>query len=166
MSMGSSETRAIAMIKARTLTFTFPDSLTSCQQPRGAGYSARPYHEQVFTSPEIVDVVSRHGFPDSKMPRDQRGADAFIEVHVWDDGPRPAIAHEVVGQCVNQADRVGSCPFRSGAARKSAWSLKNVSAHEGIAPSRPVSRSPTALSGRDCEAVHAQWCTHLQDFRR
>jgi len=75
----------LAMFDARTITFTFPDSMTSCPQPRGPGYAARAYHGEVYTLSEIEDVVRRHGFPDLKP--NHRGRDAFIEVQVWDDRP-------------------------------------------------------------------------------
>jgi hypothetical protein len=83
----------LADFDARVLTFTFPDSMTSCPQPRGLGHVARPYHEQVFTLPEITDIVSRHGFPNPRTPRNQRPEDGFIEVQVWDDRPLVEFDH-------------------------------------------------------------------------
>lgn len=67
------------------LTFTYPDSMTSCPQSRG--HVTHACHGQVYTLSEIEDVVRRFGFPDPKLPRYLRGADAFIETQVWDDRP-------------------------------------------------------------------------------
>jgi hypothetical protein len=78
----------LADFDASMLTFTFPDSMTSCPQPRGPNYRAKPHHEQVFTLEEIRDVASRYGFPNPELPRERRGTeDAFIEVQIWDDRP-------------------------------------------------------------------------------
>ena len=79
----------LAAFDAHTLTFTFPDSMTSCPTSHG-GAGSHPYHGQAFTLSEIAEVVFRHGFPDPKLVREQRDADAFIEVQVWDDRPLAA----------------------------------------------------------------------------
>jgi hypothetical protein len=77
----------LADFSADMLTFTFPDSMTSCPELRGSDDSAHPCHGQVFTFTEMAEMVSRHGFPDPRLPREQRGPDAFIEVQLWDDRP-------------------------------------------------------------------------------
>jgi hypothetical protein len=75
------------MFDARTITFTSPDSMTSCPRARPEGHSDKPWHRQVFTLAEVTRVVARYGFPDPTLQRDQRGPDAFIEVQAWDDRP-------------------------------------------------------------------------------
>ena len=77
----------LSVFDARVLTFTYPDNMTSSSHAWRPGDATRAFHGQVHTLREIEDVVRRHGFPDPKLPRDLRGADAFIEVQVWDDRP-------------------------------------------------------------------------------
>jgi len=77
----------LAMIDPRLITFTFPDSMTSCPHLRSADHIGEPWHGQVFSLDEIEVAIARYGFPDPNQPREQRGSDAFIEVQVWDDGP-------------------------------------------------------------------------------
>lgn len=67
------------------LTFTYPDSMTSCPQLQSQEHTAHPYRGQVYTLREIEEVVSRYGFPDPELPRHVRGLDSFIEVQVWDN---------------------------------------------------------------------------------
>jgi hypothetical protein len=69
------------------ITFTFPDSMTSCPPLRDTKPPTDPRLGQVFTLDEIKEVVALHGFPDPSVPREVRGADAFIEMQLWDDRP-------------------------------------------------------------------------------
>ena len=69
------------------LTFTYPDSMSSCPQHHRTDRDIKPYQGQVYTLSEVKDVARRYGFPDPKLPRDVRGPDSFIEVQVWDDRP-------------------------------------------------------------------------------
>lgn len=82
----------LAMFDVGVLTFTFPDSMASCQQTNPEGHSGQPWQGQVFTLAEIAAIVARHGFPDPALPRDRRGPNTFIEVQVWDDRPLPKFA--------------------------------------------------------------------------
>ncbi|AYG60153.1 hypothetical protein QD460_21560 [Rhizobium jaguaris] len=77
----------LAIFDPGMITFTFPDSMTSCPFLRPADQSGEPWHGQVFTEDEIEDVIARYGFPDPAQSREVRGRDSFIEVQVWDDRP-------------------------------------------------------------------------------
>ncbi|MFK0162157.1 hypothetical protein [Rhizobium sp. NPDC090279] len=77
----------LAMFDVGMITFTFPDSMSSCLHLRSADDIDEPWHGQVFTRDEIEDVIARYGFPDPSQSRERRGPDAFIEVQVWDDRP-------------------------------------------------------------------------------
>ncbi len=85
----------IAGFNPDTITFTFPDSMTSCPYLRQSGLSREPWHGKVFTRGEIEDIIIRYGFPDPSLPREQRGPDAFIEVQVWDDRPLEDIRRQM-----------------------------------------------------------------------
>jgi hypothetical protein len=93
MADGEDQSRPVSIVvpldifDASVLTFTYPDSMTSCPHWREPGSTARAYHGQVYTLAEIGDVVRRYGFPDPNLSRNLRGADSFIEVQVWDDRP-------------------------------------------------------------------------------
>jgi hypothetical protein len=93
MTDGWDQTRPVSVIvpldifDSSVLTFTYPDSMTSCPQSRSPGRAAKAYQGQVYTLSEIENVVRRYGFPDPKWPRNLRGTDSFIEVQVWDDRP-------------------------------------------------------------------------------
>lgn len=72
------------------LTFTYPDSMASLPLGSDASLAAerRPYHGQVFTLPEIKQVVRRFGLPGpGGKARHVRRHDRFIEVQVWDGRP-------------------------------------------------------------------------------
>jgi hypothetical protein len=77
----------LVMFDQNCITFTFPDSMTSCPYLRQADQSDPPWLGQVFTFDEISQMVAGHGFPDPSKPRKKRGPDAFIEVQVWDNRP-------------------------------------------------------------------------------
>jgi hypothetical protein len=79
----------LAEFSPSTLTFTYSDSMTSYQIGIvGAERPScpEPYFGQVFTRPEIEEVVATLGLPsDQSEPGEWR--DFFIEVQVWDDRP-------------------------------------------------------------------------------
>ncbi len=77
----------LAIFDARMITFTFPDSMSSCPHLRAADDPHKPWHGQVFTLNEIEGIISRYGFPDPNQPREQREPDTFVEMQVWDDSP-------------------------------------------------------------------------------
>ena len=75
---------------AKSLTFTYPDSMASLPLGSHSGHAAdrKPYHGQVFTLDEIVSVVAEFGLPGERWLTDPAMTyDRFIEVQVWDDGP-------------------------------------------------------------------------------
>jgi hypothetical protein len=78
---------SLALFNPQRVTFTFPDSMTSCPHLRSSDQPDTSWHGQVFTLGEVTRMITRHGFPDPNQSRKQRGPDAFIEVQVWDDGP-------------------------------------------------------------------------------
>lgn len=77
----------LAMFDAEAVTFTFPDSMTSCPSTNRNYSGTCPWRGDVFTLAEITEIVARHGFPDPSLPREKRGPDSFIEVQIWDDRP-------------------------------------------------------------------------------
>ncbi|TXJ09191.1 MAG: hypothetical protein E6Q28_15930 [Afipia sp.] len=77
----------LAMFDPAVITFTFPDSMTSCPYLTQADPGSGPWHGRVFSRDEIEDLIATHGFPDPGRPREQRGPDAFIEMQLWDDEP-------------------------------------------------------------------------------
>ena len=81
----------LAAFSPDTITFTYPDSMASLALGRSDDHAAirRSYHGQVFTLPEIRDIVARFGMPDGgqNTAASISPFDRFVEVQVWDDRP-------------------------------------------------------------------------------
>ena len=77
----------LAALPENVLTFTYPDSMASLPLATKEEHrpERRPYHGQVFTLPEIIDVVERFGFSQADHTMNQ--FDRFIEVQLWDLHP-------------------------------------------------------------------------------
>lgn len=69
---------------AETTSFTYGD-LFPTFSPRVT--DQREYRKQVYTLPEILELVRRYGLPQDWNADGQHGPERYIEVQVWDDQP-------------------------------------------------------------------------------
>lgn len=81
-------------IDPRTISFTYPDSLTSLGmlQRIGLNHETRPYHGQVFRLDQIDSVIREFGFPSGSSPSGYReyhkeDLETYIEAQLWSDEP-------------------------------------------------------------------------------
>lgn len=77
-----------------SLTFTYPDSMTSfpVATKEHHRFYRKEYHGHVFTLAEINAVVAKYGLPEDRWKDDpSMKHDRFIEVQVWDDRPIKAL---------------------------------------------------------------------------
>jgi hypothetical protein len=77
----------LAAFEPTMLTFTLTDSMTACLDTNRVTITADKHGGQVYTLPEIENMVHRYGFPNPSLPRRVRGPNSFIEVQVWDSRP-------------------------------------------------------------------------------
>lgn len=80
----------LSVFSPSMLTFTYPDSMASFSIATrdDSPCHRKPYHGQVFTLPEIKDVVARFGMPGDRWKTDpSMRYDTFIEVQLWNDEP-------------------------------------------------------------------------------
>lgn len=91
----------LCLFPADTITFTYPDSMTShlfATRPDLAA-ERRDHHGRVFTLDEIRELVLRLGLPKPNWPRlPGARSDGYIEAQVWDAGPlRAYLGHGFSG---------------------------------------------------------------------
>lgn len=77
-------------VPVESLTFTYPDSMTSyllATQPNLRA-QRRAFHGEIFTLAGIRELVAAIGLPEPRWPRSPGTlSDGFIEVQLWDDAP-------------------------------------------------------------------------------
>jgi hypothetical protein len=77
----------ISLFDSDMISFTYPDSMPSFNIPRtrrGKPY-LKPFHGQVFTQNEIIEVIKTYGLPGDKWKFCEVWRyDRFIETQVWD----------------------------------------------------------------------------------
>jgi hypothetical protein len=66
------------------VSFSYGDLFPTFGSVSGDG---KEYRQQVYTLPEIVDVIERYGYPQDWNPKGAGGPERYIEVHVWQRGP-------------------------------------------------------------------------------
>lgn len=88
MAPGTKEIRIdLNEIPKEYLSFTYPDSVASRIMCKRNG-ERKPFHGQVFTLEEIIDVVSKYGFPkDTVEEVDGIKFPVFIEAQLWSSEP-------------------------------------------------------------------------------
>lgn len=88
MAPGTEEVRInLSEVPKEFLSFTYPDSIASrvlCKDDR----NRRPFHGQVFTLDEILDIIDSYGFPEDKVEEvDGIRFPLFIEAQLWSTAP-------------------------------------------------------------------------------
>ena len=73
-------------ISAYTITFTYPDSMTSFSSRGEDGVAHYPYGE-VFSFEQIVSVIDEFGLPGERSPSPLAHYECYIEMQAWDDRP-------------------------------------------------------------------------------
>lgn len=81
-------------IDPTTVSFTYPDSLTSLGFLRQFGllHDEKPYHGKVFRLDQIDEVIRKYGFPDGRSDSEYReyhkeDLETYIEAQLWSDAP-------------------------------------------------------------------------------
>jgi hypothetical protein len=74
----------LASFSVETTSFTYGD-LFPTFSPRVT--DQREYRRQVYTLPEILNLVQRYGLPQEWNDNGQHGPERYIEVQVWNDQP-------------------------------------------------------------------------------
>ena len=67
-----------------TVSFTYGDSIPTFSPSIQDG---KEYRHQLYTYPEILDVIARYGLPQDWNDDGKHGPERYIEVHVWNDEP-------------------------------------------------------------------------------
>ncbi len=67
-----------------TVSFTYGDSMPTFSPSIQDG---KEYRHQLYTYPEILDVIARYGLPQDWNDDGKHGPERYIEVHVWNDEP-------------------------------------------------------------------------------
>ena len=67
-----------------TVSFTYGDSMPTFSPSIQDG---KEYRRQLYTYPEILDVIARYGLPQDWNDDGKHGPERYIEVHVWNDEP-------------------------------------------------------------------------------
>ncbi|WP_420100675.1 hypothetical protein [Bosea sp. (in: a-proteobacteria)] len=80
----------LASLPPDSITFTYPDSMTSYLIGFRDDLAAErlPHHGKLFTLAEIVELIAQEGLPVTRWKSEpQRRHDRFIEMQLWDDAP-------------------------------------------------------------------------------
>lgn len=97
----------LASIPAESLTFTYPDSMTSYLLATRPDLAAqrRDFHGKIFTLQGIKELVGQIGWPEPRWPRPPGAAsDGFVEAQLWDDAPvRDAIEAHARGRSMSSS---------------------------------------------------------------
>lgn len=86
----------LADFSAETISFTYGDLFPTFSS---RVTDQREYRRQVYTLPEILELVQRYGLPQNWNDNGQHGPERYIEAQVWDDLP--------IAACLDTGDRSG-----------------------------------------------------------
>ena len=76
----------VSAFPPNTITFTYPDSMTSFSSRGEDGVAHYPYGE-VFSFEQIVSVIDEFGLPGERSPSPLAHYECYIEMQAWDDRP-------------------------------------------------------------------------------
>lgn len=103
-------------IDPRTISFTYPDSLTSMGMLKrfGLRHDAKPYHGKVFRLDQIDSAVREFGLPAGYSPSGYReyhkeDLEIYIEAQLWSDEPIRRLKEKRANKRV-ALDKAGSSP--------------------------------------------------------
>jgi hypothetical protein len=79
---GCELTIPLASFNPAIVSFTYGDTFPAMRYQDG-----KPYRQQVYTLPELPDLVRLYGLPQEWNKDGKGGPDRYIEAQVWDDAP-------------------------------------------------------------------------------
>lgn len=77
---GSEIQYPLSTIPTEAISFTYGDSFPAMRYQDG-----KPYRGQVYTLPEIAEIISEFGLPQNWNPQGKLGPERYIEAQVWVD---------------------------------------------------------------------------------
>jgi hypothetical protein len=72
----------LASFPKECVSFTYGDSFPAMNYNDG-----KPYRGQVYTEPELEEIIQRYGLPQEWNPDGRGGPERYIEAQIWDNNP-------------------------------------------------------------------------------
>lgn len=72
----------LSAFRMEQISFTYGDSFPAMRYQDG-----KPYRGQVYTLPELPELIAEYGLPQEWNAAGQHGPERYIEAQIWDDEP-------------------------------------------------------------------------------